>query len=75
MNFDRTAYTGTTAIKGSSFNFDGTLSATGRTGELKGSFVAPVNPTPAAVMGRFAIAETQGAPYRAAGTFGAEHKK
>ena len=62
MDFDKTAYTGTTAIKDSSFNFDGNLSATGRTGGLQGSFVAPVNPTPAAVMGRFAIAENQGAP-------------
>jgi hypothetical protein len=75
MNFDQTNYRGTTAIKGSSFNFTGNLSATGRTGGLQGSFVAPVNPTPAAVMGGFAIAETPGAPtYRAAGTFGAERK-
>ena len=75
MNFDQTAYTGTTAIKGSSFNFDGTLKAPGRSGGLQGSFVAPVNPTPAAVMGGFAIAETPGnATYRAAGTFGAERK-
>ena len=75
MSFDQTAYTGTTAIKGSTFNFNGNLSAPGRQGGLQGSFVAPVNPTPAAVMGNFAIAETPGnATYRAAGTFGAERK-
>ena len=75
MDFDKTVYSGTTAIKGSTFNFGGNLSATGRQGGLQGSFVAPVNPTPAAVMGNFAIAETPGnATYRAAGTFGAERK-
>jgi hypothetical protein len=76
MNFDTTAYKGTTAIRGNTFNFDGTLSATGRTGQLQGSFVAPVNPMPAAVMGGFSIKETPGnTTYRAAGTFGAEQKK
>jgi hypothetical protein len=77
MNFDQTAYTGTTAIKGSTFNFDGTLSAPGRQGGLQGSFVAaPANPTvPVGVMGGFSIKETQGTTYRAAGTFGAEQKK
>ena len=76
MNFDKTAYTGDTKIKNNYIGFDGNLKATGRTGELQGSFVAPANPTPAAVMGRFAIAETQGAPtYRASGTFGAEKPK
>jgi hypothetical protein len=74
MNFDKTAYTGTTKIRGNTFNFDGTLNAPGRQGELRGSFVAPVNPTPAAVMGGFSIKETQGNTYRAAGTFGAERK-
>lgn len=75
MNFDQTNYEGKTAIKGSSFNFDGNLSATGRTGALQGSFAAPVNPMPAAVMGGFAISETPGnTTYRAAGTFGAERK-
>jgi hypothetical protein len=75
MDFDKMNYTGATAIKNSSFNFDGTLSATGRTGQVQGSFVAPVNPTPAAVMGGFSIKENQGGPaYRAAGTFGAERK-
>jgi hypothetical protein len=75
MDFDQTAYTGTTKITGNTFNFDGTLSASsapGRSGALQGSFVAPVNPTPAAVMGGFAI--TEGNTYRAAGTFGGERK-
>jgi hypothetical protein len=76
MDFDKTKYNGTTTIKDNNIGFNGNLSATGRTGELQGSFVAPVNPTPAAVMGRFAISETKGAPtYRASGTFGAEQKK
>jgi len=77
MNFDNTNYDGTTAIKGSTFNFGGNLTAPGRQGGLQGSFVAPVNPTPAAVMGNFAIAETPGntTTYRAAGTFGAEKPK
>ena len=57
MDFDKTNYTGTTEIKGSTFNFIGTLNAPGRTGGIRGSFVTPVNPTPAAVMGGFAIAE------------------
>ncbi len=75
MDFDKMNYTGTTAIKGSTYNFDGSLTGPGRRGALQGSFVAPVNPTPAAVMGNFAIAEQPGnATYRAAGTFGAERK-
>jgi hypothetical protein len=75
MNFDKMNYTGTTAIKDNTFNFTGNLNGAGRSGGLQGSFVAPVNPTPTAVMGRFAIAETPGnATYRAAGTFGAERK-
>jgi hypothetical protein len=78
MKFDQIAYTGKTAIKNNSNTFTGNLSATStpaRSGGLQGSFVAPANPTPAAVMGNFAIAEQPGnATYRAAGTFGAERK-
>jgi len=75
MDFDAKNYNGTTAIKDNTFNFTGNLSAPERQGRLQGSFVAPVNPMPAAVMGGFSIKENQGAPtYRAAGTFGAERK-
>jgi hypothetical protein len=76
MNFDKTDYTGKTTIGNNSNTFIGTLSAPSapaRSGGLQGSFVAPANPTPVAVMGNFAIAE--GNTYRAAGTFGAEQKK
>ena len=78
VNFDGAQYSGTTQLQ-NGVVFTGSMSAgdANRTGGVVGNFVqapggSPASTPPPAVAGRFVIQQSEGNPYRASGTFGAE---